>query len=207
MTKSQLARLREIIGQRCESRSLKDLAGRIGVSPASLTKFLKGQRPRKEGEYLQKIASVLGMPVRELGELVRAYYEVSAVEEEADQRAIEDALRVLVEPGVQNAVADILWEGIYGIVSDMIAPSLSMMEFLVCRLFPILSSGRLRGTLRMDLAFQKLLLRKMESVWKFSLLGDESRKRVFELNKTIMSGAEEYENRHRISISEKKISR
>ena len=204
MNEVQAERLRELLIQKHGVMDQKKLAAMLCMTESSLTKFLKGhcKRQRTEDQNLSRFAMLLGMTLVELKAALIARSPVSAFEEENDRSAIEDAIRVLknMQGGdVQFAVVDLIWDGVYSVVSDMVSPSLEMMEFLVEEITPLLDNPRLRGTRNIKHAFMELLLGKMQHIWKCILRDSESRRRVLEVYSAIETNSKACEKGHQIS--------
>ncbi len=205
MDEIQAERLKELVLQKHGEMGQKKLASLLGITESSLSKLLKGQCKRQstEDRYLTSFATLLGMSLDALKKAISAYAPVSAPEEEEDREAIGAAINVLKgmrQGDVKIPVVDMIWDGIHGVVNDMTAPSLDMMEWLVEQLRPLSCNPALRGSRHVDIAFKNLMSGKMQDVWKYMLQSDsKGRERVLRLCKSIANWSNPAASEHQIS--------
>lgn len=205
MDEIQAERLKELVLQKHGEMDQKKLAALLGITEPSLSKLLKGQCKRQstEDRYLTSFGTLLGMSLDALKKAISAYAPVSAPEEEEDREAIGAAIDVLKgmrQEDVKIPVVDMIWDGIYGVVNDMTAPSLDMMEWLVEQLRPLSCNPALRGSRHVDIAFKNLLSGKMQDVWKYMVQSDsKGRERVLRLCKSIANWSNPAASEHQIS--------
>lgn len=205
MDEIQAERLEELVLQKHGEMDRKKLASLLGITESSLSKFLNGQFKRQstEDRYLTKFATLLGMSLDTLKKAISAYAPVSAPEEEEDREAIGAAIDVLKgmrQGDVNIPIVDMIWDGIHGVVNDMRAPSLEMMEWLVEQLRPLSCTPALRGSRHVDIAFKNLLSGKMQEVWKYMVQSDSrGRERVLRLCKSLTNWSSPTVSEHQIS--------
>ena len=205
MDEIQAERLKELVLQKHGEMDQNKLAALLGITEPSLSKLLKGQCKRQstEDRYLTSFGTLLGMSLDALKKAISAYAPVSAPEEEEDREAIGAAIDVLKgmrQEDVKIPVVDMIWDGIYGVVNDMTAPSLDMMEWLVEQLRPLSCNPALRGSRHVDIAFKNLLSGKMQDVWKYMVQSESrGRERVLRLCKAIKNWSNPTASEHQIS--------
>ena len=205
MDKMEAERLKELVFQKHGKMDQKELASLLGTTESSLSKLLKGQCKRQSTEDRQRkgLATLLGVAVEDLKNTISANSQVSASDEQKDRYAIEAAIKVLKDMrqgDVQIPVVDLIWEGIHGVINDMTAPSLEMMEWLIDQLRPISCNPMLRGSRRVDAAFKNLLSSKMQEVWKYMVQRDSRvRERVLRLCMSIKNWSNKPVSEHQIS--------
>lgn len=205
MDKIQAERLKELVLQKHGEMDQKKLASLLGITESALSKLLKGQCKRQstEDRYLTSFATFLGMSLDSLKMAISAYAPVSAFEEQEDRDAIDAAINVLKgmrQGDVKIPVVDMIWDGIHGVVNDMTAPSLDMMEWLAEQLRPLSCNPMLRGSRHVDVAFKNLLGGKMQAVWKYMVQSDSrGRDRVLRLCEAIKNWSSPSASEHQIS--------